>query len=149
MEGAENAMELEQWMFAEILFHAETATEKEVFAPNALEEEPTILQADLAENAKEVTGKEEEDTEAPAVAQVMIIIGEDKEAIIKADIIKVALTREVIIKEATTKEDLEVKDSSKADLDMEVKEVSEMVLKVIGDPFGIIISYKVYFVVCH
>ena len=125
-------------MFAERPFHAETATEKEESVPNALEEELTISQADPAENVKEATGKEEEDTEAPAVVQVMITIGEDKADTIKVGIIKVALIREVIIKE-----DLEVKDFSKAGLDMEVKEDSEMVLKVIGDYLRIIIFYKI------
>ena len=136
MEDAVNVMALDQLIEEECLFHAEIAIGREVFVPNVLVEELTILMEGLAGNAKEVTGKEEEDTEVLAVAvAVMTTMVEDME-VLEVMVVMVDHNSSMEDQVMEVLEDMVDHNFSKVDQVMEVQEVkvaSEMVLKVTGE----------------
>ena len=118
---------------------AETATENEVSALNASEEEPTTSTEDLAGNVKEVDGNVEEDIEVPVVVPVMMTTGEvikvdmveeDTVGVIREDLISNKVEEAMVAREVSEEEDSNIS-SSRADLAMEDREDSEV--EAIGD----------------
>ena len=147
MEDAVNVMVLDQLLEEECLFHAEIAIGREVFVPNVLVVELTILMEDLAGNVKEATGKEEEGTEVLAVAVlVMTTMVEDME-VLEVMVVKVVMADMVDHNSSMEDQVMEVLEDmvdhnfSKEGQAMEVQEVkvaSEMVPKVTGELINIL-----------